>query len=167
MVVSFLVLFAKGSHHRGIKIDPSDTEIATSSQPSFLINEQPQEVFIEVMSSPEVVSPIKPKSNASSPKINPAKRNSPVANKNTAKSPTPRRTIKQRLAQQGTLQSGFIHLTNNVEAVQVKSPLRQVKKKSNSPNYKYHQVVRKKDDRKRLHATDCECCKDVSLFLVC
>ena len=28
--------------------------------------------------------------------------------------------------------------------------------------YPFHEVVRKKDERKRLHAGDCECCKDVS-----
>lgn len=29
-------------------------------------------------------------------------------------------------------------------------------------NYAYNQTVRKKDERKKMHATDCECCSDVS-----
>lgn len=34
------------------------------------------------------------------------------------------------------------------------------------PDYAYTDVVRKKDERKRLHAGDCPCCKDVFLFIV-
>lgn len=33
----------------------------------------------------------------------------------------------------------------------------------NRPDYAYKDVVRKKDERKRMHAGDCPCCKDVFL----
>ncbi|XP_078591252.1 uncharacterized protein LOC144870669 isoform X2 [Branchiostoma floridae x Branchiostoma japonicum] len=35
-----------------------------------------------------------------------------------------------------------------------------VPRKDEGPNYKYAQVVRKKDERRKLHGHDCQCCKD-------
>eukprot|EP00058_Branchiostoma_floridae_P004616 XP_002590104.1 hypothetical protein BRAFLDRAFT_83382 [Branchiostoma floridae] len=37
---------------------------------------------------------------------------------------------------------------------------RRVPRKEEGPNYKYAQVVRKKDERRKLHGHDCQCCKD-------
>lgn len=41
------------------------------------------------------------------------------------------------------------------------TPPRMIPKKNGDTNYKYNEVVRKKDERSRMHGADCPCCRKV------
>jgi hypothetical protein len=39
--------------------------------------------------------------------------------------------------------------------------------KNNGRNYQYDEVIRSKEDRRRMHAGDCDCCRQVRSSVPC